>query len=153
MLVFLFLNHPGHLFPDSGPYRLHYHPKACLGPCHSAQAPALCGLQQVGRWAQPPATCTPASSVMSERATWGPGRLQEELPGEFRQGRQPPLTYGSLAKRSHGGGFYPASSFHNSRHRQTTHGPSLLPTSFPGTNAHPDNPAKMLNPEYTSEAT
>lgn len=94
MLFILFLRHPRNLFPDSSVGH-----EACITTSKPALALAtvhkplaLCGLKQAGP--SHPQPCTPASLVMSERATWGPGRLQEELPGEFRQGRQPRLTYG-----------------------------------------------------------
>lgn len=149
MPIFLFHNHPGSLFPDSssGPRGLHYHPRACPGPCHSAQAPALCGLTQAGRWAQPPAnlhTCIIRDVRASYLGTW---QIAGRTSRRIQTGTSATADVWSLAKRSHGGGFYPASSFHNSRHRQTTHRSSLLPTSFPGTNAHPDSPSEVLHPE------
>lgn len=39
---------------------------------------------------------------MSEGATWGPGGVQGESPGEFGQGRQPQLTYGPWQRETMG---------------------------------------------------
>lgn len=105
-------------------------------------------------WALGPATCNLYNCIIRDvrenyLGTWqAAGRTSRRI----QTGTSATADVQSLAKRNHGGGLYPASSFHNSGHRQTTHTSSLLPTSFPGTNAHPDNRAKTLNPEYTSEA-
>lgn len=147
-------SHLSGLFPDSSVDH-----EACITTPKPALALATVPKSQPrvasAGWALGPATCNLYNRIIRDvrenyLGTWqAAGRTSRRI----QTGTSATADVQSLAKRNHGGGLYPASSFHNSRHRQTTHTSSLLPTSFPGTNAHPDNRAKTLNPEYTSEAT